>query len=75
MTHVVEIAPEAPDAVDQILVLKGIRKEYPGTLAVDLDPDQSLEFQPGRPRSRRRERRGKVDARRGDRRRHTVHRW
>ncbi len=29
------------------LRLRGIRKQYPGTLAVDLDPDLVLEFQPG----------------------------
>jgi ABC-type sugar transport system ATPase subunit len=29
------------------LSVTGIRKRYPGTLAVDLDPDQRLDFRPG----------------------------
>ncbi|HEY3524419.1 MAG TPA: sugar ABC transporter ATP-binding protein [Candidatus Limnocylindrales bacterium] len=40
-------APRAADRAEPLLRLSGVRKEYPGTLAVDLDPDAPLDFTAG----------------------------
>ncbi|HEU4671735.1 MAG TPA: sugar ABC transporter ATP-binding protein [Candidatus Limnocylindrales bacterium] len=40
-------APRAADRAEPLLRLSGVRKEYPGTLAVDLDPDVPLDFAAG----------------------------
>jgi ribose transport system ATP-binding protein len=47
MKAVIGSVPSQPDAGAPALRLKGIRKQYPGTLAVDLDTDDALEFSPG----------------------------
>jgi ABC-type sugar transport system ATPase subunit len=47
MTFSADAPPDPSTAIEPALRVKGIRKQYPGTLAVDLDPDASLEFLPG----------------------------
>jgi ribose transport system ATP-binding protein len=47
MTAVIGAAQAEPKVTEPILRLRGIRKQYPGTLAVDLDTDTALDFSSG----------------------------
>jgi ribose transport system ATP-binding protein len=47
MTAVLGSAPPEPNITAPTLRLRGIRKQYPGTLAVDLDPAADLDFNRG----------------------------
>ena len=47
-------ATGSPSAQRVAVRVVGMRKEYPGTLAVDFDPDQQLEFRRGEIHARRR---------------------
>jgi len=47
MTAASAIGQDQTTTQTATLRVQGIRKQYPGTLAVDLDPDHPLEFSPG----------------------------